>query len=551
MPPSLPKDNLSPILGWLTGIQVLLVMDGEALGSHYASFGHGDQNPNPNSGDAYFGLSEFVRVLHASRFPTFHVTKAHRDTDINGAADIEHFKFDAVDLSGYDEIWLFGVAGAGGTANPMIDSELQALARYMDGGGGVFATGDHADLGVELSGRVPRVRSMRKWWFPGPGPLGEPGAPPPLGANRIDTTQRGAGETFTHFDDQSDDIPQPLRLRWYPYGNSTSRFISVVYPHPVMCGPRGPITVAPDHMHEGEVIVPWTLDASLSFAGENFIEYPADALGRKWPPEIIAWGQVLAETNTSTETAHTGDQTNVANPRSFGVVGAYDGHRVGVGRVVVDSTWHHFFDINLIGDPIAPYPKTLGFNASPDGQATLADIEAYFRNIGCWIARADRLVNLFPALAWAALKTQPLNMIVRSDHSYSYADTLHIGRLALENLHRFIPPCTMIVILWKYLVEGPVRVVPPDPWAGGPPDPGDPLIDPAPIVEAAIGGAVIGLERERARIDKLEPQEAAAEVMRGAHAGVRHGLRQLGDDMARYADGLAKVAADWTSDELR
>jgi hypothetical protein len=494
MPPVPQKDVLNPIL-WFTSIKTLLVMDGRPGSGHYASFGPGDQNPNPNSGDAYFGLSEFVRVLHGARFPSFEVTKAHRDHDVTGAADIEQFKFDAVDLSVYDEIWLFGVAGPGETDNPMSDSELKALARFMDGGGGVFATGDHEDLGVELNGRVPRVRSMRKWYFPGPGPLVEPGAPPALGANRLDTTQRGAGESFTHFDDQSDDIPQPLSLRWYD--NSTSRFIAVVHPHPVMCGPKGPIRVAPDHMHEGEVIVPSTLNATLSFAGEDFVEYRKDALGQQWRPEIIAWGRVVAETNVSTEYAHTGDPSHVANPRSFGVVGAYDGHRVGVGRVVVDSTWHHFFDINLIGDPIAPYPKTLGFKASAPGEAVLADIEAYFRNIGLWIARSDRLGLLFPAMAWVALKTQPLNMIVKASHSYTYADTLRIGALAIDNLHRFIPPCTTIVILWRYLIEGPVPVVPPDPWAEGPRNPGDPpFIDPTPIIEAALGGAIVALERE-------------------------------------------------------
>src|SRR5258708_6161783 len=82
----------------------------------------------------------------------------------------------------------------------------------MDGGGGVFATGDHEDLGVVLNGRVPRVRSMRKWYWPNPGPLGEPIAPDALGTGRIETTQPGHNETFIHFDDQSDDIPQPLTL---------------------------------------------------------------------------------------------------------------------------------------------------------------------------------------------------------------------------------------------------------------------------------------------------------------------------------------------------
>ena len=128
MAPVQPKVNpVDNIIWWLGRINVLLVMDGIAGSAHYASFGPGDQNPDPNSGDAFFGLSEFVRVLETGFLPRFNVTKAHRDTDINGAADIENFKFDAVDLSAYDEIWLFGVADTGGTANPMADSELVAL----------------------------------------------------------------------------------------------------------------------------------------------------------------------------------------------------------------------------------------------------------------------------------------------------------------------------------------------------------------------------------------------------------------------------------------
>jgi hypothetical protein len=545
-----PIPKVKDILWWLGRINVLLVMDGIAGSAHYASFGPGDQNPDHNTGDAFFGLSEFVRTLESGFLPRFNVTKAHRDTDVNGAADVENFKFNAVDLSVYDEIWLFGVADTGGTANPMTDSELAALTKFMNGGGGVFATGDHADLGVELNGRVPRVRSMRKWWFPNPGPNGEPVAPPPLGSTRIETTQLPSGQTQVFFDDQSDDIPQPLNLRWY--ANSWSRFILSLYPHPVMCGVKGPITVAPDHMHEGEVITPWDLNATLTFAGQNFVEYPADGVGRKWPPQIIAWGQVLAETNVSTEGAHVGDPTDIANPRSFGVVGAYDGQRVGIGRVVVDSTWHHFFDINLIGDPIAPAPKTLGFKASASGQAVLAQIENYYRNIAFWIARPGALWRLFPAIAWAALKSQPLNMIVNSQHKYDYADMLRIGALGRDNLCRFLPPCTIVVILWQYLVEGPVPIVPPDPWAGPPINPGDPVfVDPVAMVEATLGASVIALEAERTAIEKMSPEKAAEAITRTVSKGVEHGLRELGRDMARYAEGLEKIARAWTSAERK
>jgi hypothetical protein len=65
----------------------------------------------------------------------------------------------------------------------------------------------------------------------------------------------------------------------------------------------------------------------------------------------------------------------------FGTVGVYDGHQANVGRIAVDSTWHHFFDINLIGDPIAVIAnqndiagasEQKGFTNSTNGKEVLA-----------------------------------------------------------------------------------------------------------------------------------------------------------------------------------
>jgi hypothetical protein len=103
--------------------------------------------------------------------------------------------------------------------------------------------------------------------------------------------------------------------------------------------------------------------------------------------------------------------------------------------------------------------------------------------------------------------------------------------------------------LWQYLVEGPVRVVPPDPWAGNPPDPGDPLVvDPVVILEAALGGSVVALEAERAEIEKMAPEKAAEAIIHAVSRGVEHGLRGLGSDMVRYAESIEKLARSWTSE---
>ena len=49
-------------------------------------------------------------------------------------------------------------------------------------------------------------------------------------------------------------------------------------------------------------------------------------------------------------------QKGVVNTRPFGAIGSYDGHRANVGRVLVDATWHHFFNVNLIGDASGHFP---------------------------------------------------------------------------------------------------------------------------------------------------------------------------------------------------
>jgi len=47
------------------------------------------------------------------------------------------------------------------------------------------------------------VRSMRAWQSP----------PPPIGPDRVDTTRPDANDVVV-FENQSDDIPQKLKLKW-------------------------------------------------------------------------------------------------------------------------------------------------------------------------------------------------------------------------------------------------------------------------------------------------------------------------------------------------
>lgn len=530
------RDKIFPLLAQ---IKILMVMDGRIGTAHYATFGPGDQGPQSD----YFGLSEVVATLtgQLKAFSRFRITKAHRDRDVRQAADIEEFRFDQHDLSVYDEIWLIGLATSFETDAPMSEAELAALTTFMDGGGGVFATGDHEDLGVALNGGVPRVRSMRKWFWPAPGPNGEPVAPGSVGVDRNDTTQPGHNDNepagTVLFDDQSDDIPQPLSLRWYR--KKTGIFSSAFYPHPLLCGPNGAISKFPDHMHEGEVIVPSDLSSTFTFAGKTFVEYPQQS-GARTAPEIVAWGEVLPERNEPVG-PHGSDKDNIAVKRSFGVVGAYDGHREKIGRVCVDSTWHHFFDINLIGDPVAAPPKNQGFNASAAGQAALDDIRSYYRNIATWLARPQTQSLHFVAAAWFATTSQPLSMIVRADHSYDLRDFKRFGALGLQSLYRWVPPCSVLVWFWPHFVEGPFPVPPPDPWAV--PNPGDPVIaSPELFVSAALGGAVVELAKERRAIVSAEGERGAELASLAVKKGIFASQKMLAREILSYGEGLVKFA---------
>ena len=418
--------KVHPILLLPCRVRILMVTDGGG------SFGTAD-----------FGLEALLGILAVPPGPwaTFEVTKAHRRSDPD--ADLQSFRFDAHDLSQYDQIWMFAVERLGGLE--LTEPELRAVAQFMDDGGGVFATGDHEDLGVAMCGRIPRVRSMRKWWWPNPGPNGEPVAPSVGGPDRYDTLSEG-NDPDIQFNDQSDDIPQRITPRLYATW-SWFKWWHRAYPHPLLCGPRGVIRVLPDHPHEGECYEPSDLSASFTFDGYTTAEYPAGL-----SPEVVAWSTIAGRAVDANK--------GPLNARTFGAIGAYDGHRAQTGRVVVDATWHHFFNINLVGelgntDPI----KGVGFDATPGGHAAYEDIKAYFRNIAVWLARpATQACMWWRALWW--LRWHHVLMMDLRPHYLEGPDRLDLGELlriggeARDVLGRVASRCTVLVWLGWHVLRG-------------------------------------------------------------------------------------------------
>jgi hypothetical protein len=455
----------------------------------------------------------------------FEVTKAHRQND--PTADLNGFRFDAHDLSQYSQIWLFGVERTG---DPLSQSELKMLAEFMDGDGGVFATGDHENLGLAMCGEVPRVGSMRRWHWPDPGPNGEPVAPDQTGSERHDTVMDVEPMTPGLQGDQSDKVPQPIRPRFYSRKVGGGIIHQVhTFPHPILCGPDGVIKFLPDHMHEGLCEVPADLTNSFSFAGYTAEEYPSPN-GVQERPEVIAWA-----TTRNTDNAE------------FGVLAAYDGHQAGVGRVVVDATWHHWFNINLMGFVAATTPTNPAFDplVVPKWEA----IKAYFRNVAIWLARPTSqtcLRNggwLIVTHYYDILITHRELRVVRDLPSYYW----QLGKFAKDAFGQFASQCQSLRWAIELIDWLEVRI---DPW---PPFRRPPLPDPPPwldLVEletVALGGAVhalldaFGKEKEPLQLHARRGKEVEAVARRGAAAAVRvlasHYARAGGD-----ADRMAKLA---------
>lgn len=156
-----------------------------------------------------FSLSQFVDTLLGAGME---VTRANiLGPNNEPAGTLLDFKFDDVSnglsRSRYDVcfIFTFDDEARGRFGVPILeDSELTAIKKFMEEGGGVFATGDHEDLGARTAKDIPRVRSMRKWTF-------DQGVPSQSGPDRLSTMLSG-DDVMYEFADESDIHPQRLFL---------------------------------------------------------------------------------------------------------------------------------------------------------------------------------------------------------------------------------------------------------------------------------------------------------------------------------------------------
>ncbi|MBD0370472.1 MAG: hypothetical protein ICV60_06520 [Pyrinomonadaceae bacterium] len=377
------------------------------------------------------------------------IRKAHREPvtagTVNGFAEtaeegFRSFRFRYTgagerSLENFDEIWLFGILNteqivrneSGVDISSLADDEVNAINRFMsERRGGVLAMGDHFTFGTPLCGRIPRVRSMRRWL------VGE--VPTATDSTRLDTRIKPANVSQETFDAQTenqyedDDVPQEI----YPviYG-SASRFLPIEgYPHPLLCGPNGPIRVLPDHMHEGMCYVPRPLPEEF-----NGIS-----------PQVIAYGT---------------NRAGSAAVPSFGLIGAYDGDDAGLGRIVVESTWHHFVYLNLQG---------FAASTNPTGMRHWQEIQAYYQNLALWLAPTEKRACLFENASWFARWHPRLDEELATFANPNTFELVHLGRAGFDVLGQWAPRCWVVqslLIMISRLAPSPAMRLMIDPWYSG------------------------------------------------------------------------------------
>lgn len=228
-----------------------------------------------------------------------------------------------LDRADFDELWLFALdLGEGLTAD-----EAVGIQRFYQQGGGLLTTRDHQDMGISLL------------------PLGEIGAFHYFHSQNLDPD-----ETRCCIDD-----PYTTYISFPNYHsgrNGDYQTITPVEPvHDLLKTPTGElISLFPSHPHEGAVGVPAGI---------------ADA-------QVVATGK----------SAVTGREFNlvVAGDRPKGANGS--GH----GRLVAQSTFHHFVDYNwdiAAGCPtFVDEPPGDGMTQNPKA---LQDIHTYVRNLVLWL----------------------------------------------------------------------------------------------------------------------------------------------------------------------
>lgn len=259
-------------------------------------------------------------------------------------------------LDQYHEVWF--LLTSSDQLDDLTPEEALALREWMDRGGGVLLAGDHAvklsgvgepdrfrGVGRRIGRLIPRARHMRIW----------DGLPDELG-NTFDSTEIVRDRRSLAKQREQDPTPQRLLLP----------MIDGDEPHVIFRGPDDLLLDRlPDHRHEGRVVVPSALTDEPGAIPAHVDEW----LGTSVVPVIVARG-IDWRRGTSSDVMAVWDGHAVPSAQDEA------GTSITCGRILADSSWHHYVDFNLAS-----------IAATSSGEwSDWAKIQALFINQAAWLA---------------------------------------------------------------------------------------------------------------------------------------------------------------------
>lgn len=258
--------------------------------------------------------------------PLCDMTARDRTPDANGDDPI----LSNLDRANFDELWLFALDVGSGLS----DGDCAGIARFHQQGGGILATRDHQDMGISMC------------------PLENIGC-----FHYFHSQQNDPDESRCCRDDAD-----TTSISWPNYHSGRNGDYQVIRPiepaHELLKNPASPtgiIQLFPAHPHEGGVGV---------------------------PANATKHARVIA-TGTSKVTRRTFNLA-VASDR----VTSPEGNLL--GRVVAQSTFHHFVDYNWdIAKGCPSFVEEPSGDGMTENPRALDDILAYIKNLVLWLAPAN------------------------------------------------------------------------------------------------------------------------------------------------------------------
>ncbi len=289
----------------------------------------------------------------------------------------------------------------------------------------------------------------------------------------------------------------------------------------------------PDHPHEGWCYENNEIDltAPLNVPTLSGDEYPPSAGGSRPGPTVIAYGTTTPDPPFQLE-------KGLSYKKRFGMISVYDGPGK-VGRVVTDSTWHHWFDENITQIEAA-------------GGTNWAKISRYYLNVAVWLAPPTIFHWCF---AYEVLAT---HFTYLGFQEYSpKLNIFDLGKPLHTQLTRYYGPCWVTSFIfdrielvdadfWAWLKD---RLF----WKDGIPFPGgDPCLScpPFELIEIAVLGGLVRssfatADKIRAHVEKngdkamkIDPEE----LVKLQLDGVKTGLKEFRSSLKKSIEELKELA---------